>query len=280
MKYSYSNLPYAGEALETSFARVARCGYDAIELVADVQNLDVVEVLALQEKYDLPVHALCMIYTPETDLVSSDPATRRAAEDYVFEMLKRGQRIGVRVLPVTPTACMKITAEADRDTEWGWARDAVRRLSAEARRRGIRLVIEPWNRYETYLINTLDQAMKLVSDVGEDNVGVKGDLFHMNIEESDLAASLRAAGSLLWHMDLADSNRAAPGRGHIPWPNVVRALRDIGYSEVLNFELLPAAADPFTSLKGRGADEFKDIYTEESVRFLREQERELKETST
>lgn len=279
MRYSYSNLPYAGEALETSFARVARCGYDAIELVADVGALDVDEVLALQKKYDLPVHALCMIYTPETDLVSSNPATRRAAEDYVVEMLKRGERMGVKVLPVTPTACMKISAEADLATEWGWAKDSIRKLSAEARRHGIRLVIEPWNRYETYLVNTLDQAMRLVSDVGEDNVGVKGDLFHMNIEEPDVAGSIRAAGSLLWHMDLADSNRAAPGHGHIPWANVVHALRDIGYSEVLNFELLPASADPFTSLKGGGAAEFKDDYTEESVRFLREQERKLEETS-
>ena len=170
--------------------------------------------------------------------------------------------------------------EAEREVEWGWARDSIRKLSKEARQRGIRLVVEPWNRYETYLINTLEQAASLVSDIGEDNVGVKGDLFHMNIEESDIAGAIRAAGPLLWHMDLADSNRAAPGRGHL---RVRRECgtrtRDIGYSEVLNFELLPAAADPFKSLKGGGGSEFKDQYTEESVRYLQEQERELEEAS-
>lgn len=279
MRYSYSNLPYAGETLERSFSRVARCGYDAIELVADPHALDASEVIALQRKYHLPVHALCMVYTAETDLVSSDPAKRQAAEDYVVEMLDRGQRIGIKVLPVTPTACMKIRPETDLATERRWARDAVRRLSVTARRAGIRLVIEPWNRYETYLINTLVQAREFVSEVGEDNVGIKGDLFHMNIEEADLAEAIRSSGTLLWHMDAADSNRAAPGHGHIPWLEVLGALVDIKYSGLLNFELLPAEGDPFISLKGGGAVEFKDLYTEEAIRFLRRQERNVRGVS-
>ena len=74
-----------------------------MRLVADTRLLDVDEVLALEKKYDLPVHALCMIYTPETDLVSSNPAIRASAEAYVVEMLTRGQRLGIKVLPVMPT---------------------------------------------------------------------------------------------------------------------------------------------------------------------------------
>jgi sugar phosphate isomerase/epimerase len=273
MRYSYSNLPYAGEPLAASFARVSKYGYDAIELVADGAGLDVDEVLGLQRRYQLAVEAVCMIYTCETDLVSSNPHIRADAVTYVKETLKRGQRIGIKVLPITPTACMKIRPESDIATEWGWARDAIREVATEAKRYGIRLVIEPWNRYETYLINTLARAREMVEDVGMANVGLKGDLFHMNIEETDVASAIESSGSLLWHMDLADSNRAAPGHGHTDWAAVVEALYRVNYQGILNFELLPAAGDPFISLKGGGAEEFKDAYTEESIARLRDEER-------
>ena len=126
--------------------------------------------------------------------------------------------------------------------------------------RGIRIVIEPWNRYETYLINRLDQAVQMARDVDHPNVGVKGDLFHMNIEEPDPARrSATRVAALASRRRRLDPR--GPGVGHIEVRGR-RALRDIGYDHILNFELLPAAGDPFLSIKGGGADEFKDRYTE------------------
>ena len=130
-------------------------------------------------------------------------------------------------------------------------------------------MIEPWNRYETYLINRLDQAVRMAREVGHPNVGVKGDLFHMNIEELDIPEAIRATGSLLWHLDVADSTRAAPGVGHLDLTAVMAALGDIGFDGILNFELLPAAGDPFLSIKGGGAEEFKDEYTAAAIERLK-----------
>jgi sugar phosphate isomerase/epimerase len=164
---------------------------------------------------------------------------------------------------------MKIAPEAPREQEWQWACETVLAAAEAAQERGIRIVIEPWNRYETYLVNRLEQAVQMARDVGHPNVGVKGDLFHMNIEELDIGEAIRNAGALLWHLDVADSTRAAPGVGHTDMVAAGRALRDIDYDGILNFELLPAAGDPFLSIKGGGADEFKDRYTELAIRNLR-----------
>lgn len=269
IRYGYSVLPYGAEPLATSFERVARYGYDTIELLGDPDNFDVAEISRLAAQHGVKPASICMLYGPATDVVSSDPAIRMAARDYILGMLDRFAEVGVEVIPITPTACMKITPEAPREQEWEWARETIRAAAEAGAERGIRIVIEPWNRYETYLINRLEQAVQMAEDVGHANVGVKGDLFHMNIEELDVADAIRAAGSYLWHLDVADSTRAAPGVGHIDMTAIAAALHDIDYDGILNFELLPAAGDPFLSIKGGGADEFKDRYTEQAITNLR-----------
>jgi sugar phosphate isomerase/epimerase len=131
------------------------------------------------------------------------------------------------------------------------------------------LVIEAWNRYETYLVNRLEQSMKMVDDVGMDNVGSMGDTFHMNIEELNIAAAIRSAKGYLKHIHFADSTRAAPGHGHVDFKAVADAVKEIGYEGYISMELLPAAADPFGVLAGGESREFYDEYTEESISYLK-----------
>jgi sugar phosphate isomerase/epimerase len=270
IRYGYSVLPYGDEPLAKSFDRVARCGYDTIELLGQPSNFDVAEINGHQERTGVQVKSLCMIYSVETDIVSSDAATRKHALDYILTMLELAAQVGVEIIPITPTACMKTSPEAPLEQELEWARETIEVAAEAADSYGIRIVVEPWNRYETYLINRLDQAVKMVREVGHPNVGVKGDTFHMNIEELDLPGAIRATGSLLWHLDVADSTRAAPGVGHIDFDEVMLALGDIGFDGIVNFELLPAAADPFVSIKGGGAREFTDAYTAQAIAQLKE----------
>jgi sugar phosphate isomerase/epimerase len=269
IRYGYSVLPYGAEPLAVSFDRVARCGYDTIELLGTPDAFDVAEINEHRSRTGLSVASLCMIYDAETDIVSSDAGIRENARDYILEMLALGEQVGVEVLPITPTACTKIRPEAPITQEWQWACETVAAVAGSAEARGIRLVLEPWNRYETYLLNRLDQAVAMVRDVGHPNVGVKGDLFHMNIEELDLAESIRSTGSLLWHLDVADSTRAAPSIGHLDLVPVVAALTDISFDGILNFELLPAAGDPFLAITDGGAEEFKDEYTALAIARLK-----------
>jgi hypothetical protein len=101
------------------------------------------------------------------------------------------------------------------------------------------------------------------------------DTFHMSIEDSDIPGAIRKAGHRLAHVHFADSNRAAPGRGHLDFTPIVEAVRDVNYEGVCSFELLPAAGDVWGVLTGGDAKEFLDQYTEESIKYMKNIEREL-----
>ena len=129
-----------------------------------------------------------------------------------------------------------------------WAVNGIREGGEYAAHLGVNLSLECWNRYETYFLNRLDQAASLWREVGLDNGGIQGDTFHMNLEEESIEGAFRAHGHLLQHVHLADSNRAAPGSGHLDFRPILSALADVGYDKYLSFELLPPFADPFAAL--------------------------------
>jgi len=109
-------------------------------------------------------------------------------------------------------------------------------LGEHAGREGVRVYLEPLNRYEDHMVNSLAQAVELGDEVGLESVKVMGDLFHMNLEEDDPPASIRAAGGHLRHVHLADSNRAHPGTGHVDFAGALAALRDIGFDGYMALE--------------------------------------------
>jgi sugar phosphate isomerase/epimerase len=136
--------------------------------------------------------------------------------------------------------------------------DGLGRLAEHARAEGVVLCLEPLNRYEDYLVNTLGQAAQLCREIGLPSLRVAADTYHMNIEEADPFAALRDSGPLLGHVQLSDSNRLEPGAGHIDWRGTFAALDDAGYDGWLAFECRlsgPAEATlaaAVTRLRGAG----------------------------
>jgi sugar phosphate isomerase/epimerase len=120
-------------------------------------------------------------------------------------------------------------------------------LGEHARRVGAVLLLEPLNRYEDHMVNTLDQAVELCRLVGLDSVRVMGDFFHMSIEEVDLAESIRRAAPYLAHMQLGDSNRLQPGRGHLDFGPSLKALEEVGFQGFLAMEC-GVEGDPASAL--------------------------------
>ncbi len=121
-------------------------------------------------------------------------------------------------------------AEADTYVE------VLQRLGEHAAQAGMNLVIECLNRYETHFINTLAQGGAIARRVDLPNVKIMADFFHMNLEEADMVGSMRAAGDLLAHVHLADSNRFVPGRGHTDFAPGLDYLKESGYDGVLAME--------------------------------------------
>jgi sugar phosphate isomerase/epimerase len=274
--YSYDALVYYGEKIADSVRRVAKFGYDAIELVGEPRAYDQAEVRKLCADAGIAVSSICSIYTgEERNLSSKDPKMRAKALDYVKSVADLAAGTGAPVMIVAPSPVGKMAPTADEATEWAWGVEGIQAGADYAAKQGVKLCIEAWNRYESYFLNRLDQCTDLMKRVNRPNVGVMGDTFHMNIEDESIPDAFRAAGRGLIHVHFADSSRAAPGRGHIDFLPIMKALREIDYAGYITFELLPASADPFGTMKRGGGKEFFDQYTELAIRTIKALEKKL-----
>ncbi|WGW12212.1 sugar phosphate isomerase/epimerase family protein [Saxibacter everestensis] len=275
-KYSYNAIVYYQEDIARGIERVAKFGYDAIELVGEPAQHDPGRIRSLTANNGVTVSSICSIWSgAERDLVHPDATNRQSAVDYGKAVVDFAAEVGASTVIVGPSPVGKVAALADPEQEWAWAVENVAAIGEHAAGVGVEITLEPWNRYETYFLNRLEQAVSLVEETGLANAGVHGDLFHMNIEELSIPQAFRRAGSLVNHVHLADSTRAAPGTGHIDFAAVLKALDEIGFSGHLTFELLPAASDPFAMMARGGHLEFLDPYTEQSIERLKDVEKEL-----
>ncbi len=131
------------------------------------------------------------------------------------------------------------TDEVDRDTATGYLADALEALGADAAAHGVPLIYEPLNRYETNLVNTIEAGVALLKTLSTRNVVLLADLFHMNIEERDLAAAIHAGQGHIGHVHFVDSNRRPAGCGHTNFGPIAHALAEIDYHGYASAEAFP-----------------------------------------
>ena len=129
-----------------------------------------------------------------------------------------------------------MASEEERKRQRSYAVDNLRDLAGYAATKGIRLALEPLNRFETDFLNTVDQGVELLDEIGCDNVGFLLDTFHMNIEEKSLGQAIRRAGSRLFDFHACSNDRGTPGQDHLDWDEISKALRDIGYDGAVVIE--------------------------------------------
>jgi sugar phosphate isomerase/epimerase len=268
-RFSYNAIAYHGEDISASIDRVARFGYDGIELVGEPDDYDAARLKRQADDAGIRVSSICSIYTPERDLAHPDAEVRRAAVAYVEDVARLASELECPTIIVHPTACMKTAALAAPEQERAWAVESIREAGETAAELGVSLSLECWNRYETYFLNRLEQAIDLWRATELTNGGVQGDTFHMSIEEDSIEGAFRTAGPYLQHVHLADSNRAAPGAGHLDFAPILQALVDVEYAGWLTFELLPPFADPFAAMASGGAEAFRDRYTEQAIAHIK-----------
>jgi sugar phosphate isomerase/epimerase len=165
--------------------------------------------------------------------------------------------------------------EAAYQIEWDNSVDSVRQAASYAAERNIILGLEPINRYETFLVTNVDEGLKFLDDVGAENLKLHLDTFHMNLEEADLADAVRHAGQLLVNMHVSDSNREAPGRGHMDFMALLQALSDINYEGVMALEPVPPGSDPLLVTQMPKNLPLRDVYAEEGIQYLKQVEQAL-----
>lgn len=263
---------YGDAPLEETLARIAAAGCEAVELPGEPDQFDPVQVRALLARHRLtPVALTASCKSPETrrDLAHPDPAIRRDAIAHVARCLAFAAETGVPLVQMLPSGETRLAPIAGRDDEWRWSVEAMRASAAEAARVGVRLAVEPINRYEAYLVTSIETALAYLDAVGSPWVGLTVDLYHANIEERSIAGAIRAAGPRLWHLHLADTNREGLGRGHLDLNGCLAAVRDAGYAGPFVLEMTAPGPDPFRPIKDAGSAGIVDGYLRESAARLR-----------
>jgi len=226
---------------EANVAKIAGWGYDGVELaVRDPRLVDADELERIVSAHGLAVPAIGtgQAWGEEgLSFSSDDPAVRAAAIERIKAHIDLAARFGAVVIL---GLIRGVTPEGQTQRQ-SMARlvEALRECAAAAERAGVRLALEPLNRYETDLIHTAAEGLELIEQVGADNVGLLLDTFHMNVEEPDPVGAILAAGGRLFHFHVADSNRQYPGAGHVDFGLLLAVLDEIGYPGYVSGEFLP-----------------------------------------
>jgi D-psicose/D-tagatose/L-ribulose 3-epimerase len=262
-----------GEApLADTMARIADAGCDGVELPGEPDRMRVPEVRTLLARHRLtPVALTASCKAPETrrDLAHPDPAVRAEAVAYVGRCLRFAAQVGVPLVQMLPSGETRLAPLAGRADEWRWSVEAMRLAAREAEQVGVRLAVEPVNRYEAYLVTSIDAALTYLDAVGSPWVGLTLDLFHANIEERTIAGAIGAAGTRLWHVHVADTTREGLGCGHLDLDACLAALRDVGYPGALVLEVTAPGPDPFRPIKDARSAGILDGFLRDSVTRLR-----------
>ena len=238
--------PLLTPAAFASASRSSReLGFEGIEIsMRSPGELDRRELESLLHHAGLELAAIASgrIFLEEgLSLADPDEARRAAAVARVNELVDYGAPFGAPVI----VGLLRGNRPPDGDPTAPSSVSSPACVSAPTTRPGSApdLVVEAINRYETPLLNTAAQTVAAVERIGAANVEVLLDVFHMNIEEVSIGGAIRATGDLLGHFHVVDSNRRAPGMGHVDFEPVVAALTDIGYEGWLSAEVLPLPTD-------------------------------------
>ncbi len=207
-------------------------GFDSVEIA--LENATDIDAEAVKKALDdngLTCGSICAAMGPGRDLRGSTE-DQQGAIDYLKSIIDVMPPLGCTILAgplYSAVGRAGPVEEADYNEQWKTVVTHLKTLSQYAEEAGVQLAIEPLNRYETDFINTAEQALKMIEDVGSHSLLLHLDSYHMNIEEKDPAQAILTAGNKLGHFHACGSDRGTPGGDQINWNKIAEALRNTGY---------------------------------------------------
>lgn len=234
--------------------KVAKLGFDILEIggapLPDYSKEQIKELKKCADDNDITI---TVGYGPtwNHNIGSADPAIRKEAIEWykkTFEAMAGldSHLIGGALYSYWPVDFSKVNKSED----WKNSVEGMQILAPMAAQYDINLGLEVLNRFENHILNTAEEGVAFVTEVGMDNVKVMLDTFHMNIEESSIGDAIRTAGKLLGHFHTGECNRMVPGKGRTPWREIGDALREIGYDGTVVME-------PFVRMGGQVGSDIK-----------------------
>lgn len=266
--------PLTDERLAMLAPRIRGWGFDVIELpIEDPGDWDPGHAAELLTRLGLGA-TTCAVMPAARDLATDDRAVVASTQAYLRECIRIAARVGARVVggPIyAPVGRTWLLDPTERRATINRLVEALKPVAEYASANEVTLGIEPLNRYETSLVNTVAQALEIVDAVDSPGCGVQIDTFHMNVEEKDVGAAIRAAGARLVHVQVCGNDRGAPGNDHIDWTTVANALVDIGYAGPVCIESFTAENRTIATAASiwRPLERSQDAIATDGIAFLR-----------
>lgn len=240
MKYGVNTMVWTtrvGEEQQSMFSRIRGWGFDGAELFLSPQEpANIRTVKKMLDELQLE-RTTCSVLPREANLISAQAEVRARGVEFLKKCVERTADLGARLICGPLYAGLGVmTGRRRTEEEWKWAVDGLQAAARRGQDLGVTLCIEPLNRFETYFLNTQEDASRLVHATGAPNVLIHFDTFHANIEEQHPANSLRAIAKELGHVHLSENDRGIPGTGHNDWKGVLLALKEIDYDGWMTIE--------------------------------------------
>ncbi len=239
MKFGVNTLIWSGsfEPEKYPFADLKEVGVDGIEIpVFSPAELDTSAVRKICAEHDLNVHFCCV--NPEgTNPISGDAKVRARTLEHWKSVIKTAADAGAdQIAGPTHSPVGYLPGRRRTEDEWKWGVELHQALQDDLAQADVTMAVEPLNRFETYFLNTAADAVRFVEDIGSDRIGILLDTFHQNIEDKDVADAYRTCGKHLMHVHTCENDRGTPGSGHVDWPGVLAAIKELGYNRWLTIE--------------------------------------------
>ena len=254
---------------------IKAAGADGVEIpIMEGGVEDYTELGHILDDLGLERTASMAFVSPDANPAVADPKQRQAVLDHLNWLIDCADAAGATVIcgPMFQTIG-QFTGGGPTEMELAWAAGALRQVADKAGDAGITLAVEPLNRFECYLLNTLKDAASFVRRVNHPAVGVLFDTFHANMEEKDLGGAIREhGGGIIRHVHCSANDRGVPGEDHIPWGGVFDALKSIGYDDWLVLEAFGRALPGLAAATKIWRDMFADPLdvAKRGIPFVRE----------
>jgi D-psicose/D-tagatose/L-ribulose 3-epimerase len=215
---------------------------------------------------------VCSIVPPGLSLIGDDAAALSKGRRHLRDVIKVAADAGARLI-AGPLYCPVGHLPGRRRTkdEWQRAVETYQSVADDLAANDVTIAIEPLNRFETFFLNTSADAAALCDEINLSRVGVSYDTFHSNIEDKDLGAAIRCLGRHVKFVQTSENDRGTPGSGHVAWPEVMSALRDVGYDGWLTIESFAPNLGDFSAAVciWRDIEPVTDSIAFDGVKFLK-----------
>jgi D-psicose/D-tagatose/L-ribulose 3-epimerase len=254
--------------------RIAETGFETVEFALVDRSPETIEKIRKGlEKTGLGC-VIDGVVGGEKDILSPHPDVMKAGRDHILETIDLCSRLGSNYLigPLYSTGVKQyLFDEVQRKRSARQAVDILKEAAEYASAKGIKIALEPLNRYETNFVNTIAGLKALVDEIDMENLGYQIDTFHANIEEKSIYDAIIMAGKKLFHMHVPESDRGTPGTGLVKWQDMAAGLREIGYIHNIDMEI---AHPHVANIRVHGAiwrayDHMPDDMALQGYRFLK-----------